>query len=134
MANSTLKVEDHPQFIDIIKVNLPAPLLPGQETEITTPFHVQLPANFSRGGHTGHSYQVTQWYPQTGGIRPPGLASHALTLDQGEFYGEFGSFDVRITVPDKYVVAATGELQNEAGEAVVDRKSFFCTTCGSAEN
>ncbi|MFL5743491.1 MAG: hypothetical protein ACJ751_02415, partial [Niastella sp.] len=124
VANTTLKTEDHPQYIDIIKVYLPTPLLPGQETEITTPFHVQLPANFSRGGHTGHSYQVTQWYPK------PAVYDHfgwhpMPYLDQGEFYGEFGSFDVRITVPDKYVVAATGELQNEAEKQwLVERASF----------
>ncbi len=33
-------------------------------------------------------------------------------LDQGEFYSEFGSFDVKITVPSTYVVGATGSLQN----------------------
>ena len=112
VGNNTVKTEDHPQYIDIIKVVLPTPLLPGQETEITTPFHVQLPYNFSRGGHVGHTYQVTQWYPKPAVYDRFGW--HPMPyLDQGEFYSEFGSFDVRITVPNEYVVAATGELQNE---------------------
>jgi hypothetical protein len=112
VGNNTVKTEDHPEHIDIIKVYLPAPLLPGQETEITTPFHVQLPANFSRGGHTKHAYQITQWYPKPAVYDRTGW--HPMPyLDQGEFYSEFGSFDVRISVPDQYVVAATGDLQNE---------------------
>src|SRR5215210_2493368 len=50
--------------IDIIKVWLPKPLAPGNKIMITTPFRVKLPNNFSRGGHTGNDYQVTQWFPK----------------------------------------------------------------------
>src|ERR1700704_3564002 len=62
--NNTLKIEDHPLYIDVIKVYLLKPLAPGEQILITTPFHEKLPANFSRGGHVGKSYQVTQWYPK----------------------------------------------------------------------
>lgn len=110
--NTTLPTEDHPQYIDIVKVYLPTPLAPGAQTEITTPFHVKLPKNFSRGGHTGQSYQATQWYPKPAVYDSKGW--HPMPyLDQGEFYSEFGTYDVRITVPQDYVVAATGELQSE---------------------
>ncbi|HVW62750.1 MAG TPA: hypothetical protein VHC48_22015, partial [Puia sp.] len=45
------RMEDHPRYIDIIKIILPHPLPPGRTALITTPFHEQLPFNFSRGGH-----------------------------------------------------------------------------------
>lgn len=110
--NITAQTEDHPHYIDIIKLILPTPLAPGEHTFITTPFHVKLPFNFSRGGHDGETYQVTQWYPKPAVYDRQGW--HPIPyLDQGEFYSEFGSFDVYITVPANYVVAATGVLQNE---------------------
>ncbi len=110
--NAIASVEDHPNHIDIIKVNLPNALLPGDSITITTPFYVQLPHNFSRGGHVGESYQVTQWYPKPAVYDKDGW--HPMPyLDQGEFYSDFGNYDVRITVPSNYAVAATGQLQNQ---------------------
>lgn len=106
------KIEDHPQHIDIIKILLPQPLAPGASIEITTPFHVQLPKNFSRSGHSGQSYQITQWYPKPAVYDQKGW--HPMPyLDQGEFYSEFGSYEVKITVPKTYVVLSSGDLQNE---------------------
>jgi hypothetical protein len=106
------KTEDHPNHIDIIKIILPKPLPPSQQITITTPFHVKLPFNFSRGGHDGQAYQITQWYPKPAVYDHKGW--HEMPyLHQGEFYSEFGNYDVRITVPSDYVIAATGELQNE---------------------
>lgn len=120
----TAGIEDHPQHIDIVKVILPVPLAPGQKTIITTPFHVKLPYNFSRGGHEGESYQATQWYPKPAVYDKSGW--HPMPyLDQGEFYSEFGKFDVNITVPQNYVVAATGELQNADEKEWLKTRSTF---------
>lgn len=113
---ATAETEDHPHYSDIIKLLLPTPLAPGQTAIITTPFHVKLPFNFSRGGYDGESFQVTQWYPKPAVYDRNGW--HPIPyLDQGEFYSEFGSFDVSITVPENYVVAATGVLQDESEKA-----------------
>lgn len=120
----TAEIQDHPQHIDIIKLLLPEPLAPGQRVKISTPFHVKLPFNFSRGGHDGESYQVTQWYPKPAVYDRNGW--HPMPyLDQGEYYSEFGSFDVSITVPENYAVAATGELQDaEEKKWLRARKNF----------
>jgi len=114
--------EDHPQHQDIIKLLLPQPLLPGKMIKIETPFHVKLPYNFSRGGHVEQSYQLTQWYPKPAVYDKDGW--HEMPyLDQGEFYSEFGNFDVEITVPKNYIVAATGVLQNEDEKLWLKEKS-----------
>jgi hypothetical protein len=105
------QTEDHPQYIDAVKVLLPKPLAPGASMIITTPFHVKLPYNWSRGGHIGQSYQATQWFPKIAMYDSKGW--HVLPyVDQGEYFDHFGKYDVQITVPKNYVVAATGELQN----------------------
>ena len=110
--NISANLEDHPQHQDIVKLILPQALAPGQQVKIETPFHVKLPYNFSRGGHINQSYQITQWYPKPAVYDKKGW--HQMPyLDQGEFYSEFGDYNVAINVPAKYVVAATGNLQSE---------------------
>jgi hypothetical protein len=104
--------EDHPQHQDIIKLLLPQALPPGKSIKIETPFHVKLPYPFSRLGHISQSYQITQWYPKPAVYDKDGWHEMAY-LDIGEFYSEFGNFEVKITLPENYVVAATGDLQNE---------------------
>ena len=110
--NETSKTEDHPKHQDIIKLILPHPLFPGHTCKIETPFHVKLPSIFSRSGYTGQSYQVTQWFPKPAVYDKKGW--HPIPyLSQGEFYSEFGNFEVQITTPQNYIVAATGELQEK---------------------
>ena len=117
------KIEDHPEHIDIIKVLLPTPLLPSQHISITTPFHMKLPYNFSRGGYDKQTFQITQWYPKPAVYDQDGW--HPIPyLDQGEFYSEFGNYDVRITIPKDYVVAATGILQNKEENEWLKTRQF----------
>lgn len=97
---------------DICQVLLFEPLKPGDTIVITTPFNVKIPKGiFSRLGHMGQSYQITQWYPKPAVYDNDGW--HQMPyLDQGEFYSEYGTFDVFITLPKNYVVGATGDLVN----------------------
>ncbi len=108
----TARTEADSNNIDILKVFLPIPLAPGGSVAITTPFHVKLPLNVSRGGYVGQTYQVTQWYPKPAVYDSKGW--HPMPyLDQGEFYSDFGNFSVNITLPENYVVAASGVLNSK---------------------
>lgn len=101
--------EFHPEWIDVIKVQLSEPLVPGGSVTIETPFFVKLPEVFSRLGHTGKHYEITQWYPKPAVYDRKGW--HPMPyLDQGEFFSEFGTFDVFITLPENYRIMATGDL------------------------
>ena len=111
-----VKTEYDPVHIDICKLILNEPLKPGQKINITTPFHVKLPSGkISRLGHVGQAYTITQWYPKPAVYDMQGW--HQMPyLNQGEFYSEFGSFDVSITVPKNYVLGATGDMVDGAAE------------------
>ncbi len=99
---------------DVCLLTLDEGLMPGDTIQIATPFHVKIPKGVtSRLGHIGESYQISQWYPKPAVYDINGW--HPMSYqDQGEFYSEFGEFDVSITLPTNYVVGATGNLQNGA--------------------
>lgn len=95
--------------IDVIRLLLFKPLLPGAHITVATPFHVQLPSYYSRSGYSRQQYMICQWFPKPAVYDRHGW--HAFPyLDQGEFYGEYGRFNVHITLPSEYVVGATGIL------------------------
>ncbi|MBS1651159.1 MAG: M1 family metallopeptidase [Bacteroidetes bacterium] len=111
-----VKMEYLGDSIDICKLYLNEPLKSLDTITITTPFFVKIPsAKFSRLGHIGQAYFITQWYPKPAVYDAKGW--HPIPyLDQGEFYSEFGSFDVNITLPENYVLAATGDRINNPTE------------------
>ena len=119
--NKPLRWEYHPEHPDIARVSLPAPLAPDNKITISTPFKVKIPASFSRLGHVGQSYQITQWYPKPAVYDRKGW--HQMPyLDAGEFFSEFGRFEVAITLPANYVVGATGVLLDESERLFLQKK------------
>ena len=117
-----VKWEYHPEHIDICKIYLNEPLLPKLKLDIQTPFRVKLPsAEFSRLGYSEDSFQVTQWYPKPAVYDQEGW--HEMPyLNMGEFYSEYGNFEVEISVPQNYVVAATGKLLTNDEAAFLQKK------------
>ncbi len=109
-------------FQEMVIIHLNQPLNPGESINITTPFRVKIPHNaISRLGHYDNSYQITQWYPKPAVYDKNGW-HHMPYLTQGEFYSEFGSFDVSITLPSNYVLGASGNLQTESEKQFLSSK------------
>lgn len=116
--DKSVKTEYDGVNIDFCKLILNEPLKAGDTITISTPFHVKLPdAKFSRLGHSEQAYYITQWYPKPAVYDLSGW--HQMPyLNQGEFYSEFGSFDVSITLPKNYLLAATGDRIDAVEEEI----------------
>ncbi|MBK9177488.1 MAG: M1 family metallopeptidase [Flavobacteriales bacterium] len=113
----------HARHADIGWVKLPTPVQSGRSVTLSTPFRVRIPdGRFSRLGHSKQAYYITQWYPKPAVYDRSGW--HAMPyLTLGEFYSEFGSFDVTITLPENYVVGATGVLQTSEESAFLEERA-----------
>jgi hypothetical protein len=99
------EIQDHPEYIDVIKLLLPTVLLPGGSLQISATFHVKLPRNFSGYGVADNSFQISNWYPEPAVYDRSGW--HPMPyLEQGGAYHEPADYKVSIEVPEKYSVAA----------------------------
>src|SRR5690606_40253257 len=97
---------------------LPAPLPPGGATvDVEIEFAFTIPAyGADRMGRLdvsqGTVYEIAQWYPRLFVYDDVEGWNVMPYLGQGEFYMEYGTFELALTVPRDFIVVATGELQN----------------------
>lgn len=97
----------------ILEVDLPEPILPGQTVVFDMEFEAQVPLQVRRAGRDnaeGIRYSMAQWYPKMAAYDVRGW--HANPYIGREFYGNFGDFDVKITIDKNYILGGTGYLQN----------------------
>jgi peptidase M1-like protein len=96
-----------------MRVELPQPLASGAAIDLSLAWRFVVPeSGAGRMGRDGTLYELGQWYPRVAVYDDVRGWNHEPYIGAGEFYLEYGSFDVSITVPAAYTVAATGTLLN----------------------
>jgi Peptidase family M1 domain len=107
-----------------LRVDLAKPLPPAGFVDLVADWHFNVPGMAGgRMGHDGLLYEMAQWYPRLAVYDDVRGWNHEPYIGAGEFYLEYGDFDVTLVVPAEDIVAATGELQNpEAVLTVAQRQ------------
>jgi len=91
----------------LARADLPAPVAPGETVEVELDFRAQLPRVFARTGYAGDFFMVGQWFPKLGVWQDGAWNAYPFHANS-EFYADFGTYDVTITLPVGYVTGGTG--------------------------
>jgi hypothetical protein len=102
----------------VARLDLPAPVPPCGGTvrfEVHWSFRIP-PFGADRMGiehvKDGPIFEMAQWFPAVAVYDDVHGWNAMPYLGSGEFYTNFGDYEVSLTVPRSHIVAATGELQN----------------------
>lgn len=103
------------------RVALPKEVAPGDTIALEIVWDDKLPSVVERTGHDGTFHMVAQWFPKIAKIEPDGTFAHFPFHHLGEFYADYGSYDVTIDVPQNFTIGATGpalDTKNENGRRI----------------
>ena len=116
--------DDNADDRTVARVALPRAVAPGEELAFDAVFTARLPKVFARTGYLEDFFAVAQWFPKLGVYEPAGVRGRetgAWNCHQfhahSEFYADYGRYRVEMTVPDGYVVGATGRRVAETKNA-----------------
>ena len=97
----------------ILRADLVSPLAPGQTATFNVAWHFLIPEHGAdRMGRDGALYELAQWYPRVCVYDDVRGWNTEPYLGQGEFYLEYGDYNMAVTVPAGYIVGGTGTLVN----------------------
>lgn len=99
----------------VFSLRLPRAVAPGDKVELEFEFTVKLPKIFARAGFSNNFFFVGQWFPKIGVYEKGENGKYSWNCHQyhanSEFYADFGVYNVSISVPENYLVAGSGVLQ-----------------------
>ncbi len=93
----------------VFQVTLPKPVSPGASVQFRMDFHDQLPKVVERTGYVHDFEMVGQWFPKVGVWWKNAWNCHQFHATT-EFFADFGTFDVKITLPQNEIVGAGGDM------------------------
>ncbi|MBU1881867.1 M1 family metallopeptidase [bacterium] len=98
----------------IFTVPLTEPLLPGNRLTLSMDFESYIPglSIAYRSAYGRGQLKVAHWYPQVCVYDPVMGWVDNQYMGTGEAYGEFGSYDVTLELPEPFIVGGTGVLVN----------------------
>lgn len=109
----TLEITPYQGMSDVVELQLPKVMEEGDVVQLSATYTLKIPEAFSRLGRGENAYQVSQWYPKPAVFDAEGW--HPMPyLQWGEYYSEFATYDVKLTLPSDYLVAASGVLTTSA--------------------
>jgi hypothetical protein len=106
--------DDNADDQTVMALPLPAPVGPGGVVTLDVTWTAHVPRTFARTGAIGNFFFIVQWFPKLGVLQPDGWNCHQFHAGT-EFFSDYGSYDVTLSVPRQWIVGATG-LQRERRE------------------
>ena len=100
----------------VFQVTLPKPIAPGESVVFHMEFEDVMPEVVERTGYKRDFYMVGQWFPKVGVWWNGAWNCHQFHATT-EFFSDFGTYDVKLTVPQDEVVGAGGDLVASAVNA-----------------
>jgi hypothetical protein len=98
----------------VMEVRTPQPIAPGASARFRIEWTAKIPSGVVGRAGWVHDYNfIVQWFPKIGVYWKGAWNCHQFHATT-EFFADYGVYDVRLTVPDGYVVGATGRQQGEA--------------------
>ena len=101
----------------VMAVTLPAPVGPGETISLDIAFTAKIPRPFARTGAIGNYFFIGQWFPKIGVLDAAGKWNCHQFHVGTEFFSDFGVYDVRMTVPRGWPLAATGRQRERTDNA-----------------
>lgn len=110
--------DNNPDDRTVFQVKLPRPIAPNESVQFKIVFHDQFGQVFARTGYDHGFMMGAQWFPKVGVWWQGAWNCHQFHATT-EFFGDFGTYDVKLTLPQNQVVGASGvqldEVKNSDG-------------------